>query len=266
MELKFILESLLFSAAKPLSVPELRDVLGKAAADEQAPPETRDFKKVPVETIEAALADLALDHETAGRSYRLVCVAGAWQFVTQPEFAPWLKAFVGVKNRPARLSQPALETLAVIAYRQPVTRAEIEQIRGVAVDGVMATLKERGLIAEVGRAEVVGRPMQFGTTPAFLEYFGLPSLDGLPAADDLRRIPVERPEALATADAASAGATPELPLASVDPEAAAPAAAEAPGVQEQPPASEVSPASDGSENPEATDSEASDAGAPEEKN
>jgi segregation and condensation protein B len=265
MELKLILESLLFSAAKPLSVPELRDVLAKAAADEQAPPETRDFKKVPAETVEAALADLALDHETAGRSYRLVCVAGAWQFVTQPEFAPWLKTFVGVKSRPARLSQPALETLAVIAYRQPVTRAEIEQIRGVAVDGVMTTLKERGLIAEVGRAEVVGRPMQFGTTPAFLEYFGLPSLDGLPAADELRRIPVERPEALTTAEAAPAAATPELPLASVDPEAAASAPTEAARVEEPAAAAEGSPASEESETSAETDTGTLDAGAPEEK-
>lgn len=210
IELKFILESLLFSAAKPLSITELRDVLNKTAAEEGAPPETLDFKKVPTETIEAALSELAREHEVAARSYRLLCVAGSWQFVTEPEYSPWLKTFVGVKSRPARLSQPALETLAVVAYRQPVTRAEIEQIRGVAVDGVMATLKERGLVAEAGRAEVVGRPMQYATTPAFLEYFGLASLDNLPAAEELRRIPVERPQALATVE--DAKNAPELPL------------------------------------------------------
>ena len=116
-----------------------------------------------------------------------MCVAGAWQFVTQPEYAGWLRALVGVKARPPRLSQPALETLAIIAYRQPVTRAEIEQIRGVNVDGVMQTLLERGLVEHVGRAEVVGRPMTYGTTALFLEYFGLRSLEGLPAADELRR-------------------------------------------------------------------------------
>ena len=87
-----------------------------------------------------------------------MCVAGAWQFVTQPEFSPWLKALVGVKNRPPRLSQPALETLAIIAYRQPITRAEVEQIRGVNVDGTMQTFMERGLVEPGGRAEVVGRP------------------------------------------------------------------------------------------------------------
>ena len=211
IELKFILESLLFSAAKPLSVAELRDVLNKTAAEEEAPPETIPFKKQSVETLETALQELAQEHETAGRSYRLVCVAGSWQFVTLPEFGPWLKTFVGVKSRPARLSQPGLETLAVVAYRQPVTRAEIEQIRGVAVDGVIATLKERGLIVEVGRAEVIGRPMQYGTTPAFLEYFGLAALDGLPAADELRRIPVVRPESLATTEGPVAETAP-LPL------------------------------------------------------
>ncbi|HRI15576.1 MAG TPA: SMC-Scp complex subunit ScpB [Verrucomicrobiota bacterium] len=212
MELKFVLESLLFASAKPLSVSELREVLAKAAAEEEAPAEARDFKKVPTETVEAALRELAGEHDSAARSYRLVCVAGAWQFVTQPEVGPWLKTLVGVKNRPSRLSQPGLETLAVIAYRQPVTRAEIEQIRGVAVDGVIATLKERGLIAEAGRAEVIGRPMQYVTTTAFLEYFGLASLEALPAADELRRIPVERPEALVTAENVPATDASQIPL------------------------------------------------------
>ena len=220
MELKFILESLLFTASKPLSIGELRDVLVKAAAEEEAPPETAAFRKVAVEELEAALNELAAEHEAAARSFRLVCVAGSWQFVTQMEYAPWLRTFVGVKSRPARLTQPALESLAVIAYRQPVTRAEIEQIRGVAVDGVIVTLKERGLIEEAGRAEVIGRPMQFATTRAFLEYFGLRGLEDLPAADELRRIPVQRPESLVTAE----GAVPEVvPVAEQLPLEAAPA-------------------------------------------
>src|SRR5271166_4136169 len=190
MELKFILESLLFSAQKPLSVKELRDVFTAAAEAEDADATVKSLKKVKDEDVTAALETLARDHETAARSYRLVCVAGSWQFVTQPEFAPWLKALVGIKARPPRLSQPALETLAIIAYRQPITRAEVEQIRGVNVDGVMQTLLERELVEQVGRAEVIGRPMTFGTTPIFLEYFGLRSLEDLPAADELRRIPV----------------------------------------------------------------------------
>ena len=107
---------------------------------------------------------------------------------------------MGARNRPSRLTQPALETLAIIAYRQPITRAEIEQIRGVAVDSVAATLVERGLIEQVGRAEVVGRPITYGTTSLFLEYFGLRDLEQLPAANELRRIAVQKPEALLTAD------------------------------------------------------------------
>ena len=209
MELKHILESLLFSAQKPLSPVELREIFSNAAAEEDADATVKSLKKVKEAEISTALEQLAAEHETAARSYRLVCVAGSWQFVTQPEFAPWLKALVGVKARPTRLSQPALETLAIIAYRQPLTRAEIEQIRGVNVDGTMQTLLERGLVEATGRAEVVGRPSLYGTTTLFLEYFGLKSLEGLPAADELRRIPVEKPPAPLTADAGLATTPPE---------------------------------------------------------
>src|SRR5205085_10393312 len=156
----------------------------------------RSLKKVKDNELTGALEELAREHEQAARSYRLAHVAGSWQFVTQPEHAPWLRALVGQKTRPPRLSQPALETLAIIAYRQPIMRAEIEQVRGVTVDGVMQTLLERGLVEQVGRAEVVGRPMTYGTTALFLEYFGLGSLEDLPAADELRRMVIQKPEAL----------------------------------------------------------------------
>jgi segregation and condensation protein B len=209
MELKFILESLLFSAQKPLSVKELREVLANAAEAEDADVIAKSLAKIKESEMIAALEQLAAEHETAARSYRLVCVAGAWQFVTQPDFAPWLKALVGIKARPPRLSQPALETLAIIAYRQPLTRAEIEQIRGVNVDGTMQTLTERGLVESVGRAEVVGRPPTYGTTALFLEYFGLRGLEDLPAADELRRIPAEKPPAPVTADPGLATAAPQ---------------------------------------------------------
>ena len=116
---------------------------------------------------------------------------------------------VVIFRRAPRLSQPALETIAIIAYRQPVTRAEIEQVRGVAVDGVMQTLLERGLVEQVGRAEVIGRPITYGTTNVFLEYFGIRNLDDLPAADELRRIVVQKPEALLTVDPGLATAPPE---------------------------------------------------------
>ena len=208
MELKFILESLLFAAQKPLSAHELRTVL--AAAAEQSEEETaRSLKKTPAENITTALEELQREHETANRTYRLACIAGAWQFVSQPEYAPWLRALLGQKIRPPRLSHPALETLAIIAYRQPVTRAEVEVVRGVAVDGVMQTLLERGLVEQCGRAEVVGRPSLYSTTQAFLEYFGLRRLEDLPAAEELRRVVIPKPEALLTVDPGLATAPPE---------------------------------------------------------
>ncbi len=209
MELKFVLESLLFSAQKPLSAKELRDLLATAAMAEEADETTKSFKKAKEEDLTTALEQLSAEHASAGRSYRLVCVAGVWQFVTQPEYSPWLKALVGVKVRPSRLSQAALETLAIIAYRQPVTRAEVEQVRGVNVDGTMQTLLERALVEQSGRAEVVGRPALYSTAPLFLEYFGLRGLEDLPAADELRRIPVERPPAPVTADAGLATVPPD---------------------------------------------------------
>ncbi len=209
MELKFILESILFSVQKPLSVKELRDVLANAAEQDDVDATVKALKKTKEADVTAALEQLAKEHEDAKRSYRLACVAGSWQFVTQPDFGPWLRALVGVKTRPARLTQAALETLAIIAYRQPVTRAEVEQIRGVNVDGTMQTLTERGLVEAVGRAEVVGRPTTYGTSATFLEYFGLRNLEDLPAADELRKIVVEKPPAPLTADPGLATVPPD---------------------------------------------------------
>jgi segregation and condensation protein B len=209
MDLKSILEAILFSAQKPLSLKELRDVFATAPEHAEGDETARGLKKVKESDLAAALEQLAKEHKEAKRSYRLVCVAGSWQFVTEPDYAPWLKALVGHRARPPRLSQPGLETLAIIAYRQPITRAEIEQVRGVAVDGVMQTLLERGLIEQVGRAEVVGRPMTYGTSSLFLEYFGLRALEDLPAADELRRIVVQKPEALVTTEPGLATVPPE---------------------------------------------------------
>ena len=222
MELKFILESLLFSSQKPMSVKEIRDVFAGAAIAEEAGETAKSLKKLKDDEIITALEELAREHETAARSYRLVCVAGAWQFVSQPEFSPWLRILLGEKVRPSRLSHAALETLAIIAYRQPITRAEVEQVRGVNVDGTMQTLLERGLAEQSGRAEVVGRPALYNTTPLFLEYFGLRGLEDLPAADELRRIKIERPVAPITADAGLATVPPEQ-LSLEDAEKAPPA-------------------------------------------
>jgi segregation and condensation protein B len=199
IELKPVIEALLFASQKPLTLADLKAVLANAA-DQSEEPGVRAFKKVKVDDLAAALDLLRQEHEAAGRAWRLACVADAWQFVALPEFAPWLRVLSGERARPAKLSQPALETLTIIAYRQPITRAEIEQIRGVSVDGVMQTLLDRGLVETTGRAEVVGRPMTYGTTRAFLEYFGLAALDDLPGGDELRRIPVERPPSLLTVE------------------------------------------------------------------
>jgi segregation and condensation protein B len=217
MELKSVLEAILFSAQNPLNPKEIKDVLA-GAVEHSEDPAVKSLKRTSVDTITAALEELAREHDAAGRTYRLACVAGSWQFASQPEYAPWIKALVGHRARPPRLSQPALETLAIIAYRQPITRAEIEQVRGVAVDGVMQTLLERSLVEQVGRAEVPGRPITYGTTPVFLEYFGLRSLDEMPVADDLRRVPVVKPEGLLTAEPGLATVPPEqLTLADAPP-------------------------------------------------
>ena len=236
MELKPVLEAILFSAQKPLSPKEVRDVLAGALEHAEGDEQVKALKKTKEEAITAALEELAREHEAAARTFRLACVAGSWQFVTLPEFAPWIKALVGHRARPPRLSQPALETLAIIAYRQPITRAEVEQVRGVNVDGVMQTLLERGLVEQVGRAEVVGRPMTYGTTALFLEYFGLRRLEDLPAGDELRRIVVEKPAGLVTADPGLATVPPEqlaLPTEEQKP-AAQPAPAEELGPQTEP--------------------------------
>ena len=193
MELKDVLESILFSAQKPLMVKELSAICADAAEHGG-----REFSRVKAREINEALETLQAEHEAAGRTYRLTCVAEAWQFTSDQDYAPWIKALVGQKQRAPRLSKPALETLAIISYRQPLTRAEMEEIRGVSVDGVIGTLLERDLVEVVGRADAPGRPQTYGTTQIFLEYFGLRSLEELPNAEELQQIPITRPEAPVT--------------------------------------------------------------------
>jgi segregation and condensation protein B len=188
MELKFILESLLFTSQKPLSTMELSDVLNRAADEEGAEEGVKALKKLPPEQIDAELQVLAADHEAAQRSYRLVCVAGSWQFVTESAFAPWLRTFIGVKSRPSRLSQPALETLAIIAYRQPITRPEIDDIRGVDCGPVLKVLLERDLVRILGKKDEPGRPILYGTTTAFLELFGLKNIKDLPTLKEFTEL------------------------------------------------------------------------------
>lgn len=253
MELKLIVEAILFSSDKPLSPKEIRGILDAAANGSQEEG-VQAFKKTNEEAIEASLKELEQDHAEAGRSYRLQCLAGAWQFVTQPDYAPWLRSLLGKRNRSARLSQPALETLAIIAYRQPLTRSEIEQIRGVSVDGVMQTLLERELIEPVGRAEVAGRPITYGTTAAFLDYFGLGSLEDLPEAEELMRIPVKPPDESASESesgveseaAAESASTGESESADVGADSQSEAQADSePGTESEPADSAGEPSSSG---------------------
>jgi segregation and condensation protein B len=134
--------------------------------------------------IAMALDEIRERYDTDGHGVELVELAGGWQILTRPEYTETIEG-AQLAARPQRLSAAALETLAIIAYRQPIGRAEIEEIRGVSVGGMLKTLMERGLIDVVGRAEGLGRPLLYGTTPVFLEQFALRHLGELPRADEL---------------------------------------------------------------------------------
>ena len=133
--------------------------------------------------VDELCLELAAEYEEQGRGFQLVRVAGGWRFQTHPDQAPYIERFV-LEAQHAKLSAAALETLAIVAYKQPISRAQVASIRGVNVDGVMRTLQHRGYIAEVGRDPGPGQASLFGTTRAFLEQLGLDSLDGLPPIGD----------------------------------------------------------------------------------
>jgi segregation and condensation protein B len=130
--------------------------------------------------VEELCHELAAEYAEQGRGFQLVRVAGGWRFQTHPDQAPYIERFV-LEGQHAKLSAAALETLAIVAYKQPISRAQVASIRGVSVDGVMRTLQQRGYIAEVGRDPGPGQAVMFGTTPAFLEKLGLDRIDELPA-------------------------------------------------------------------------------------
>jgi len=186
LTIRQILEAVLFASAKPLPVKSLLEILKSAA---EALPEdavVADMGKVREEEVFAALEQLKSD-SSEGRGYQVVENAGGWQVVTHPLCGIWVRQLFP-ELKPARLSPPAMETLAIIAYRQPIIKADIEAVRGVAVDGVMQTLLDRGLIKIGGRADVPGRPLLYETTQFFMEHFGLRHLDELPNSAELRRI------------------------------------------------------------------------------
>ena len=163
-----MVEAILFASDAPLSAAEL------ARIDES----------LDEERVEALVQELRLEYDREGRAFSLFEIAGGYQLLTRPEFGPLLERFDTVPVS-SRLSAPALETLAIIAYRQPVGRAEVEEIRGVGAGGVLKTLQERDLVEVVGRGEGLGRPLLYGTTRHFLEHFGFRSLDDLPRPDEL---------------------------------------------------------------------------------
>jgi segregation and condensation protein B len=167
-EVKRIIESLLFVHQHPLTVADIARILGDEAE-----------KKL----IREALAELVAEYEEIGRSFYLAEVGEGYQLRTRVEYAPWIKNLRKVK--PARLSKSAFETLAIVAYRQPLVRAEIEHIRGVDSGWVLNSLLEKGLIKILGRKEVAGRPLVYGTSKRFLEVFGLRDLGGLPTLQEL---------------------------------------------------------------------------------
>ena len=183
MSLTRVIEALLFSAQKPLSTKEIVDALRRAGAEDEFSP--NEFAKIREAEVAAALEQLKIEYIEQQRAFQLVEKSEGWQLATDSGFARWVRQLFPAP-KPARLTAPALETLAIIAYRQPITRADVEAVRGVTIDGVLQTLMERGLVKIAGRAEIPGRPLLYETTQFFLDHFGLRNLDELPNVEELR--------------------------------------------------------------------------------
>jgi segregation and condensation protein B len=198
--LKAVIEALLFASQKPLSLKEMAASLASAAEYFEEGPETALARANEAEIAESLHA-LQKEYSDMGRAFNLVEQVSGWVLVSRIEYQVWVRQLFP-EMRPTRLSAPALETLAIIAYRQPITKADVEAIRGVTVDGVMQKLLDAGLVKITGRAEIPGRPLLYVTTQHFMEHFGLKNLDELPNASELRmvalpkaEVPAERPPA-----------------------------------------------------------------------
>lgn len=170
-KIKAVAEALLFVTEKPVKVADIVKALGDDAS-------------IPRLAVVAALEELKVEYIQSQRSFRLTEIAGGYQLRTLPEFAPYVARFLSGQER-TRLSRAAVETLAIVAYRQPATRPQVEAIRGVDVGGILRMFQERGLIKIVGQSDSPGRPFLYGTTTLFLEHFGLNSLSDLPRAKEL---------------------------------------------------------------------------------
>ena len=210
--LSHVLEAILFASQKAVSPKELTTHL-KSAATAEPTSVAAAFARIKEGDVRDALIDLQAEVAASARAYQVRETATGWLLSSAPGFAPWLRALYP-EAKPTRLSASALETLAIIAYRQPIARADMEAVRGVSVDGVMQTLLDRGLVKIAGRAEVAGRPLLYSTTQYFLDHFGLRTLDELPNAAELRHIPLPKATPEASESSASAvddGTSPDLP-------------------------------------------------------
>ena len=168
---KRVIEALLFAASKPLTPQEIRKVI----------------KTMTPKELEKMIFELKEEYVREARSFEIAEVAGGYEIATRKEFAPWILK-IELQKKAKQVTLSALETLAIMAYKLPITRAEIEELRGVDVSGVMTTLMERCLIKIVGKKEVPGRPFLYGTTEKFLEHFGLKSLEELPPIAEIRSL------------------------------------------------------------------------------
>ena len=207
-ELKQIIGAMLFVRKEPLTVAEIRRVL--TATAERRGGITSDFAKANEALVREAVDALGRELAERKAGFHVIEVAGGFRLENDANCGPWLRTMLQ-KGRGARLSLPALETLAIVAYRQPCVRSEIEAVRGVAVDAILKNLLEMQLVRVVGRSELPGRPWMFGTTQKFMEHFGLKSLDDLPGTDELRRLEAEQARARAPKAAEPPETAPEDP-------------------------------------------------------
>jgi segregation and condensation protein B len=186
VSLKAVVEALLFASQKPLSLDDIAAALSSAAEYFEEVPEAP-LPKATSSEIAGCLETLQNEYTEQGRAFQLIEQVSGWVLVSRSEYQIWVRQLFP-DMRPTRLSAPALETLAIIAYRQPITKADVEAIRGVSVDGVMQKLLDGGLVKIAGRAEIPGRPLLYMTTQHFMEHFGLKNLDELPNASELREV------------------------------------------------------------------------------
>ena len=186
MELTQIVEALVFAAPDPLTTKEIARSV-RRATEESLDPVIEALKKTSANDVQAAIDELSETYSATGRAIQFVETSNGWRIFSRPEFASYIRALLP-ETKPERLSPPALETLAIIAYRQPITKANIEAVRGVSVDGVMQKVIDRGLVKIGGRADLPGRPLLYETTDAFLDHFGIKALEDLPNSGELSKI------------------------------------------------------------------------------